>query len=60
MKVLNEEAQGGITGKTHVIILEKKEAQELIAMATAAAEANKRKSSWRKLQQELEERLNCF
>ncbi len=59
MKVLNEEVT---TGKpnTFILIVDKKEAQTLMAMAETASKANKRSSLFRNMYRKLEERLSCF
>lgn len=60
MKVLNEEIEGGKSGTTFVLILEKKEAQTLVAMAETAVKADRKKSSYKSFQKALTERLCCF
>ena len=60
MKVLNEAKMGYKLGNTFVLIMDKREAQTLVAIAKAAHEANKRRSSFRTWKKKLDECLECF
>lgn len=60
MKVLNEVKASGEAGNTFVLIMDKREAQTLVAIAEAAHQANKRRSSFRTWKKKLEECLECF
>ena len=57
MQVFNEE-------KSHnpnvILVLDKKEAQAILAMAETACNVRNRMKSWKKLKQLLEEKAACF
>ena len=60
MKCMYEEKGNGEQGDTFVLILDKKEAQQLVDIAEAAAEANKRKASFKTWKDKLVHCLPCF
>ena len=57
MQIFNEEKY---PNPDVILVLNKKEAQTLIEMNEAACNANKKKKSWKKLKQLLEEKAECF
>jgi hypothetical protein len=60
MKIFNEEMGHAGKGNTFVLILDRREAKQLIEIAEAAATANKRKSSFRQWAKKLTELLYCY
>jgi hypothetical protein len=56
MKIFNEETKGGMC----VIVLDRKEAQQLVLMCDAAAKIYKRKSTWRKMADAFDAMLGCW
>jgi hypothetical protein len=60
MKVFEQVEAWGKQGKNFVLMLDTEEARTLVEIATAAADSNKRKSTFRAWAKKLEELLHCF
>lgn len=58
MKVFNEEVTG--TPGLFVIVMDKKDAQALLAMCEFASVKAKRKTTWRKIWDTLRDKLCCY
>lgn len=60
MKILNEETGRPNVPDTFVIIMNRREAKQLVEITKSAYENNKRKFSFRKWKEKLETCLCCF
>ena len=60
MKVFEQVEAQGKQGRYFVLLLDTEEARTLVEIATAAAAANKRKSTFRAWAKKLEELIPCF
>ena len=60
MIVFEESQEKARQGNQYLLLLNKKEAQLLIDMTEAAAEANKRKRTWKAMFKKLEACLWCY
>ena len=59
MKIFNEETKNE-KSQTFILILDTKEAKTLAEAVQLAATTNKKKSSFKKLNQQIEEKLCCY
>ena len=60
MNVFEESKENARQGDRYLLLLNKKEARLLIEMTEAAAEANKRKRTWKTMFKKLEACLWCY
>ena len=60
MKIYYEETMSGSQGKEVILIMDIKEASELLAMTQVASKSNKRKLRWKRLLKIFEERLPLY
>lgn len=59
MEIFNESKNGG-SGSRHILIIDSKEAKDLVDMSEEAIKHNKRKTRWKKISKRLNSDLCCY